>query len=302
MKTKSIKMIVASALLFLMAPAMGFAQDATTSGGFDWTIVWTILISVLFLGLSLAMIGHMVYVKFIRKPFADDYTPETFKQMRQEGGEFVSEAEANEKASELLLDAYNAWTEIDTQDGGSIKIPYCRKDVVRSYAAAEEIIKLAPTDPELIDAFNDFTHDLNESMKRSFDGSKMFIIVSLIIGLVMSLLSGAWPFMGMIAVSSVIYWLSSQTPLWMEVRKEVKGKGGKPSFMTRLFGGLLGAAATATTYKVVTEYSDGSTEERTDNSNFWLGLIFAIIVMFIMAVFMFFVAAINYLRNYIIYR
>ena len=88
----------------------------------------------------------------------------------------------------------------------------------------------------------------------------------------------------------------------MQVRTEMKGNGGKPSFMTRLFGGLFGAAATAETYKVITTYSDGSKTEETDNSNFWLTLIFSIIIMVVLAVCMFFVAAISYLRNYVIYR
>ena len=173
---------------------------------------------------------------------------------------------------------------------------------MNSYAAVEEVVKLAPTDADVIDGLNSFSHDLNESMKRSFDGSKTFIIVSLVIGVGLSFLSDAWEFLGMIGVSAFIYWLASQTPLWMEIRKEVKGKGGKRSFMTRLFGGLLGAAATAKTYKVVTEYSDGTTTEETDNSNFWMSLAFTVIVMIVMAILMFFVAAINYLRNYVIYR
>ena len=312
-----IKMIVASALLSFMAPAMSFAQEAVqeavdttavavetaaaASEGFSWDTVWGILIAVAFLALSLAMIGHMIYVKFIKADLAENHTPDSFRRMRQVG-EFLPEAEANAKAAEIFCQAYDAWTTITLEDGREIKIPYCRKDVVRSYAAAEEIMKLAPTDPELIDAFNEFSHDLNESMRRSFDGSKTFMIISLAIGLIFGFAANAWPFFGMIAVSSIIYWLSSQTTLWMDVRQELKGKGGRRSFMTRLIGGLFGAAATATTYKVITEYSDGSKTEETDNSNFWMSFIFAIVVMFFLAVFMFFVAAINYLRNYIFYR
>lgn len=315
--TKFTKLFVVTALLFLLSPLMGFAQEvaevASTAetivetpveeGGIDWEKVTSILITVLFAALSLAMIVHMLYVKFIKKDLAEDYTPDTFKQMRAGEGEFVSEEQANSKAAQILTEAFNAWTSVNTGvEGEEIRVPFCRKDIVKSYAAVEEVVKLAPTDAYVIDGLNTFSHDLNESMKRSFDGSKTFIIVSLVIGVVFSFLSGTWGFLGMIGVSTLIYWLASLTPLWMEIRKEVKGNSGKRSFMTRLFGGLLGATAAAETYTVVTEYSDGSTTEETDNSNFWISLVFTIIIMIVMAVLMFFVAAVNYLRNYVIYR
>ena len=315
MKTKSIVLCLVAAFCLLF-PVMGFAQEAadvaadttqvleettitTAEESNTGEIIKTVLLAILFLGLSGAMIAHMVYVKFFKKPLQEDYTVDYFKELRSQG-EYPSEEEANDKAAELMSNIYNSWTPIDQE--GETKVPYSRSDVNNALAAVEEAVKLAPTDEDVVAAINELSRALNECCKRTFGGSKTFLIVSLIIGLVLSFISGTWGFMGMIVVSSVIYWFASQTPIWMQIRTELKGNGGKASFMTRLLGGLFGAAATAETYKVVTTYSDGSKTEETDNSNFWFTLIFSIVVMVVLAVCMFFVAVINYLRNYVIYR
>ena len=317
MKTKSIVLCLIAAFCLLF-PAMGLAQEAAGVAA-DSTevlevaateevqesinvgeLVKNILLGILFFGLSAAMIGHMVYVKFIKKPLKEDYTVDCFKELRAQGGEYVNEDEANAKAGELLSDIYNTWTPIDEE--GTSRVPFSRSDVKKAYAVVDEVVKLAPTEEDIAGAVNELTSALNECEKRTFCGSKTFLIVSLIIGLVISFLAGTWGFMSLIVVSSVVYWLASQTPIWMQIRTEMKGDGGKRSFMTRLLGGLFGAAATAETYRVVTTYSDGSKTEETDNSNFWMTLIFSIVIMVVLATLMFFVAAISYLRNYVFYR
>lgn len=314
MKTKSIVLCLIAAFC-LLCPAVSFSQEvAETVVATDSTVaseiaqvetvnngkfVKELILSILFVILSVAMVAHMIYVRFIKKPLPENYTPDYFKEQRSTG-EYVSEAEAAERSDAILSGIYDSWTPIES--GSDIRVPFTRKAVMNAYAGVDEVVRLAPTDSEVVGRLNEVNHSLNECMKRSFGGSKTFLIVSWIIGVLLSFASGTWNFMGMLAVSSFVYWLASQTPVWMQVRTEMKGNGGKPSFMTRLFGGLFGAAATAETYKVITTYSDGSKTEETDNSNFWLTLIFSIIIMVVLAVCMFFVAAISYLRNYVIYR
>lgn len=265
----------------------------------DWEKVVEVLVAILFFVLSFAMVAHMVYERFIKKPLREDYTVDYFKKVRTTA-EYQDENEANQIAGDLLGKLYADWTPIDEE--GNSRIPFSRNDIKNAYLTLDKVVALAPVDNDVVSALNECTSMLNLCQKRSFTGSKTFLIVAVIIALLLSLISGTWRFFVIIAISSVVYYLASLTPDWMEMKKELKGKSGKPKFMTRIFGALFGAVATAKTVTTVTKWSDGTKDVEHDNSEFWISLVFAIIVMVVLSVFMFFVAAISYLRNYVIYR
>lgn len=264
----------------------------------NWPLVWETLLAILFVLLSIAMIAHMIYERFIKRPLPENYTVEYFKEERKHTIH-SSETADNEKAAALLSELYMSWTLWDNEN--DTRMPFSRRDVKRTYSTLEEVVRLAPTDEETVLTLNKISIMMNTYMERSFTGSKTFIIISIIMAIILCLMAEDFKLLGMIGTSSVIYFLASLTPAWMMIKKEMKGTADKPKFMTAIISALFGSIATAETYKVVTKWSDGTTSVRDDTSNFWITTILVFLALAVLSLFMFFVAAFNYIRNYILY-
>lgn len=270
----------------------------------DWAMIGRILLTLLFLAIFLAILAHMIYENYFRHPLPTDLTADTFARQRSAAGEAPQASEAeNHQAMQHLDNLFAAWTVIDhDEDGTEIRTPLSRKVVKLSYSALEAAKACKPTDPDTVQRMNEISDVLNHVEKRTFAGSKRFLVISIIVAVALALISGTYNFLWSIGIGCVLYWFASREPVFMQIRREVNGRGNKPKFMSALIGGLFGAVATATTYKTVTKWSDGTTTTDVDNSETWIMLAIALVVMVVLAVFMWAVALINYLRNYILYR
>lgn len=282
---------------------LGNVVNCSMKRSIDWEQIGAILLSMAIFAAVVAACVHMVIANFFRKKHKEDYTVDYFVAQRQQKGDSPeASVEVNEMAARKLDELNSFWHSVDLDDGTSYMAPFKKKEIDRALPIIEEAVAMNPTDENLVEHINGINRLLNYLEERSFNGSKTFIIVSAIIGVAMWLISGTFAPVVSILVGIGVYLLASRTPNFMMLKKEVEGSAGGRSFMTALFGGLFTAVATAKTYKTITKWSDGSTTTDTDNSETWISMIIAIVVMVVMAFLMIAVAAINYLRNYIIYR
>ena len=263
--------------------------------------ILTIFVAVVILAASLAMLAHMIYDNFIRKPYNEERKAEDYVQARRDAG-LVEESTDEEIAyiNGRLDEVIAAWGSIPGDDGEPIPYPLKKSGVKLAREVMAEVEAAMPTDADTIERMNAFSGIMNNALERSFNGSKALIITSVIVGVVFAFIASP-SFAVTIGVGLAIYWLASRTPNFVLVRQELKGKGGKQSFLTRVIGGLFAGIAAAKTYEIVTTYSDGSETRETDNSETWISLAFTLIVIVVLAVFIWVFSLVNYLRNYVLY-
>lgn len=269
----------------------------------DWDMIGYILLSMVVLAAIIAATVHMIKENFFRTKHKEDYSADYFVARRQQRGDVTeAPAEVNSMIEDKIDKVFAMWHRVDLEDGTSYMAPFTKKEIDQALPILQEAVELNPTDETIINDLNGIYALLNYLQERTFNGSKTFIIISAIIGVACAFFGGMVAPVISVGVGIALYLLASRTPNFIMLKKEVKGTDGKPSFMTRLFSGLFAAVATAKTYKTITKWSDGTTTTDTDNSETWISLAIAIVVMVMMTFLMIFVAAINYLRNYIIYR
>lgn len=267
----------------------------------DWTAVGQVLLAIVLSLLFLAMIVHMVYENFFKRKLRIDCSAEEFSRLRQQAG-LGAEAtdEENTRAWEYTDEMYGLWSTLTVEDGDEIRAPLSRKVIGKSALLWQQAVDAKPTNAEIVDRINQCAEVINNVQKRTFAGSKTFLITSLVLATLLSFIGGNFNMLWMILFFSALYVLASMKPTFMQIKKELSGKGGKPKFMSAIIGGLFGAVATAKTYKTVTKWSDGTTTTDTDHSETWFTLIFGLVIMIVLALFMGVVALVNYLRNYIL--
>ncbi|MBR5133740.1 MAG: hypothetical protein IKV29_06525 [Alistipes sp.] len=263
--------------------------------------ILTIFVAVVILAASLAMLAHMIYDNFIRKPYNEERKAEDYVQARRDAG-LVEESTDEEIAyiNGRLDEVIAAWGSIPGDDGEPIPYPLKKSGVKLAREVMAEVEAAMPTDADTVERMNAFSGIMNNALERSFNGSKALIITSVIVGVVFAIIASP-SFAVTIGVGLAIYWLASRTSNFVLVRQELKGKGGKQSFLTRVIGGLFAGIAAAKTYEIVTTYSDGSETRETDNSETWISLAFTLIVIVVLAVFIWVFSLVNYLRNYVLY-
>ena len=281
------------------------AEEVASSEGSS--AVTVILVGILMILGSLAMLAHMIYENFIRKSQRTDYTVEGFLQARQEAGQ--PEEMTDEELEQLAnrLDQINdIWGEVpadeDDEEGDPVPYPMTKSGVKQAEIILAEAVATNPTNERIVEKINACGELINIATERCFNGSKAIVITSIIVAVVVSLLAGSASFAIYIGCSLAVYWLASRTSRFVLVRKELSGVNTGKSFLSGIIGGLFAGVAAAKTYKVVTTYSDGSKTTETDNSETWISLIFALIVIVVLVVCLWFFSLINYLRNYIFYR
>ena len=292
-----------SMLAVAMSAPVAFADEVSqqvTTTEPAGTPVLAILGGVLMVVVTLAVVCHMIYENFIRKPLRADYTVEEFKAARVAEG--LSEEMSEEEMTVCMrLNNYqNIWTQVPSDEEEPSFIPTRKKqiDIVNQIVA--DAVATKPTDEEVVSLVNELNGVTNNMLKREFNGSKTIIVVSIVVGIILALIMGGFPIFP-IASGIVIYLLASRTPVFVLARKELKGTGGGRSFLTMIMGGLFTTVATAKTYKTVTHWSDGSTTTDTDNSETWISLAITFIVAVMIAVFLWLISLVSYLRNYWFY-
>ena len=154
---------------------------------------------------------------------------------------------------------------------------------------------------DVIREYNELREHYITSTKRTYNASTPYIVISAIVSVIFSLIAQEYSMLGFVAVSIVLYIMASMTPIYMNNRRVLNGNNRRAGFMSGLIAGIFGTLATAKTVTTITKWSDGTTTRDTDNSQVWGSLIFTIIMLFIITMFMYVVAFINYLRNYILH-
>ena len=260
--------------------------------------VWDIILGVLFILVVLAMIAHMVYVNYFVEPY-----PEVFDSVN-------AKPENNAYVRNALDALYNGeFTPLcnphKSSDPDTFNYPVGKKAAYHAKEVLDDILaNQLPVDGEAASLFNKVAVVTNDSYKRTFAGSRAFLIVAIIIAVVSCYLNeNAYPLI-YFGLSCIMYWFASRTPNYILVEKELKtAKTGKQSksFMSGTIAGILGLAATAPVFvKVITNANTGEVVgKQEDHSMTWIAWAFSIILFFIIAYLMIFVSIFNYLRNYV---
>jgi hypothetical protein len=291
------KKFFTSALLFGGAQAL-FAQTpndfvSSTPSSPAGEIALTVLIGLVIL----AAIGHMIYELFIaKKPAVLNLT--ACQEARKNAGlNPMTDSEAQALLDKMAADA-NSWTPFVNSDGEDDTIITKYSQAKQTRQVLKEVAAAMPDDSDVIDCYNSLAEVYTECTKRKYNASTTYIIISAILMVGLAIMSGAYEAIAYCGVSVLLYIMASMTPNYILIRKELKGSRG-PKFMSGFIAGILTGVATAETVTTVTKWSDGSTTKDVDNSNFWISLVFSIILFVVLALFMFVLAIVNYLRNYV---
>lgn len=285
-------------LTYFKVPEDAVVNNCPTDVIFDEELFYNTILSVAILAAFISMTLHMLIVLF-RGKLRTDYSVNYFVKKRvAKGRSMEASEEENQQVINLLEEVYDQWQTVNI-DGNEIYIPYSGSVVRKSYAAIKEAVAIAPTNEKAVELLNAFSDSLNNCMARSFNGSKLFIGISIAIGALFGYV--ATPLFSLfVGCGIVLYILASRKATWQECKDYVKGRNQR-GFINGIIAGLLGGVATARTFRTVTKWSDGTTTVEDDHSETWVALIFLFIGCVILSVAIYIIAAINYLRNYLFY-
>ena len=290
-----------AAIAPLMAQSTEVAEPVVDTAPLGKTIL-TIFVATVALAASLAVLAHMIYDNFIRKSYNEGRKVIDFVTKRRAANmPEYSTAEEITHINYRLDEVLAAWDTIPGEDGKSTLFPLKKSGVKLACEVMAEAEATMPTDEQTIERMNSIASVLNSALKRKFNGSQALIISSIIVGIVLIFATKTVNYTIPIVVGLVIYWLASRTSNFVLIRKELKGGGGKQSFLTRVIGGLFAGVAASKTYKTVTTYSDGSQTTDYDNSETWITLTFTLVIIVLLSMFIWVFSIINYLRNYLFY-
>lgn len=273
------------------------AQDVTsaTNGGTSSELLYVLI------GIALPwMIGHMVYELFIRKKPLSPISIDDMKELRRESG--MSEDMTEQEKQEVIRihdEDFYKWTPIpgDTEDS---RVITSKKMYDNAIAAMQQIVALRPTDPELVDALNANIDVIKESGKRQFTGSKVMLFL-LFLFLCFMYYQAGWKALPFFIFSGVLYYMASLTPNFMLYNRELKGKNGSGA-LGWVLGLLSSMIIGAQTVRTTTYWSDGSKTVEDDHTQHQVAWFISLFVTLLLVVFLFVWAAVNYLRNYVIYK
>lgn len=265
---------------------------------------WDIFLSFLLVAALIFMIAYMVYILLIRDRKLVPKTIEDFKAQRQSLGmpEESSDLE-NESLNPLFDEVYqNRTTVIDAQ-GDQVHYFTTKEQVEGLRSALVKTLEIAPTNPEYVKFYNETLSEYKMMTERQFMGSKTYLIIGGILTVLMSIGAGlaALPFM---LLNILGYYFASKETQFMINAKNLKGtsSNGRSKVMTALTMMGIGVLFSGQTYKTVTRWSDGTTTTDYDNDEHLVALIFGMIILAVLAFFMFVVAMVNFIRNYLIYK
>lgn len=312
-------------LLFALLTLLPFAQASAANEATGYAVLGgTLLFAVLFV----VMVLHMGYVLFKGKSYKQEFTADYFREKRKLKIETLTAAkekaeqdaqdpknagkeqpvivipetdptdEEVEQCYALLEEAFDYWTVISGAGEEELRTPTKMKQIRKSKKALDKVIDLCPYEETVINRLNELCHIINVSEERSFNGSKMLIWISVIVGVVGAFLSKSWEFPTFLASGLVLYWVASRTPQFLIEKRAERGGG---NIFSGLIGGAFAAVATAKTYKTVTKWSDGTTTTDYDNSETWISIVIAVVICVVLACLLYFWAMLNYLRNYVFY-
>jgi hypothetical protein len=285
----------------LMAQTEEATEQVVATAPLGETVL-TIFVGVVALAASLAILAHMIYDNFIRKSYNERRTVADFVNLRRAAKLADSSTEeeiayVNSRLDEMVA----AWGAVTDSEGKPAPYPLKKAGVKLATLVMAEAEAAMPTDEATVERLNGYAAVLNNALERRFNGSKALIITTIIVAIILAIITKSATSVIPFAVGLVIYWLASRTSTFVLVRQELKNGGAKRSFLSRVIGGLFAGVAAAKTYKTVTTYSDGSQTTDIDDTETWMSLAFTLIVIVVLAMFIWLFSIINYLRNYVFY-
>lgn len=258
------------------------------------------LIGIAVVGLFLWMVGHMIYLLTRPKRFDHPITVEEMAALRKSRQLPDTMTEEEHETLTGYMDAVTEnWTCIGTRDGEDQFTPTTKPQVDSTYDLLDRSIAMCPTDPDIVARINEVGEYLNDRCKRTFDGSKVMLIVAGLFTLLFIYLAG-WVAAPFFLLSIGFYYLASLCPNFVLDKKMLKGSQRKTS--NYFFAAIFGFMASAQTVRTITTYSDGHKEVDDDHSQHVIFTIIGIIAMLIMVYFLAVWGIVNYLRNYVFYK
>lgn len=249
------------------------------------------------------MIAYMVYILLVRDRKLLPKTIDDFKAYRQEHGlsEESSDTEDNHITS-LFEEVFLGLTHV--RKGGEEEHYFTTKEQIEGLRSAlVQTLETAPTHPECVNLYNEMLAEYKTCTKRQFMGSKPYLIIGGIVTVLMTIGAGlaALPFM---LLNILGYYFASQETQFMINAKELKeaGSSDNSKLMTFLISMGIGVLFSGQTVRTVTKWSDGTTTTEEDGTGHLVAFIIGMMILFFLASFMFVVALINFVRNYLLYK
>ena len=258
-----------------------------------------IIVGILIVLAILAMIAHMIYVNYFSKPY-----PEELLEMKgtPENNAYVLSAMDN-----LYDNVFTPYCDPNEKPGpDTLNFPIGKKAAYETKAVLDDIYaNHLPVDDEAADKLRKVSIITNEVFRRAFSGSKLYIVLALVVGIGASILNETAVSMLYFILSSVMYYYSCRTPNYVIMKNELKAlKRGHVSkgFMNGVLAGIFGMAAASPVYVEITKnaHTGEIIDKKEDHTPTLLALAFSIILFIILAYMMLFVSIFNYLRNYVL--
>ncbi|MDY6326631.1 MAG: hypothetical protein SPL47_04880 [Bacteroidales bacterium] len=264
---------------------------------------WDFFLAFLLVAALIFMIAYMVYILLVRDRKLLPKTIDDFKAYRQEHGlsEESSDTEDNHITS-LFEEVFLGLTHV--RKGGEEEHYFTTKEQIEGLRSAlVQTLETAPTHPECVDLYNEMLAEYKTCTKRQFMGSKPYLIIGGIVTVLMTIGAGlaALPFT---LLNILGYYFASQETQFMINAKELKeaGSSDNSKLMTFLISMGIGVLFSGQTVRTVTKWSDGTTTTEEDGTGHLVAFIIGMMILFFLASFMFVVALINFVRNYLLYK
>lgn len=264
----------------------------------DKNVLNTIL-GILFIIAVLAMIAHMVYVNYFAPGYPENPVPTTGTP---ENNSFVKSS-----MDALYNVDFTPYCDPNETPGPDVyNFPIGKKAAYHAKEVLDDVYaNHLPVDGEAAEELRKVSIVTNESFKRTFAGSKLFLIITIVVAAGACYLNKDATALLYFIPSCIMYYLSCRTPNYILMEKDLKAmKTGKASngIMNGVLAGIFGLAATAPVYVEATKNRNTGevidTEE--DYSMTWIAMAISLILFIALAYAMVFVGILNYLRNYVL--
>lgn len=288
--THILKAVLVLLIVLLLSPLVS-AEPATTetSGSIDW---FELVIIFGYLAGVFLLLPIVVYTNI--NETLDEDEEETSQELAYSGS--LSEAERNEQ-TEVILQSIEERLTPFTADDGSEMLTITKGSQAKFMKKALDYIHtdLLPTDPDLIERYNEMSYVYSDRAKRVFTGSWWIILCSIGIGVLMIMTAGFTNFIIIHTLGVVFYVLSSRSTMY-GIEKRMKIFGMMPGFLSGVISGLFLGGGTK--YYVKSGSGPWKRDWETEGSMAMVGLL----IMFVVAMFLGFLAAflgvINFIINY----
>lgn len=321
---KTLRLLLLSSFLFLAAITNSFSQDnpdayidlpadeypayvgedvdidtyisspSSSSSNSTADIIETILGITLFT----SILGHMIYIKYLRTPrYKTIYSTDFFITKRKETGanENMSSDEYDRCVS-LFQNITSTW-DTNVVDDESYYRPTKMKQIKVAVSALDEVIAIAPTDEEIVTEINEYIEVINDQEYRSFYGSKLLMWFAAAIAII-PVFFGSWVAFFPLMFGVALYYLACQKPMFLVEKKA----DGSPGIHNSIIANICSMALSGKTIRTTTTYTDGSKTVEDDSSGEWIMMIFGFALLILFSIMISLWSLFSYLRNYVIYR